>query len=64
MALCLTQVMRVVEHLGDSCEVSIQTMPYEFQRGGNQMLGVRPYVGKEGVVHDGDARSFDGLAPR
>ena len=35
-------VARIVDDLSDSWEVSIETVPYEFQRGGNQMMCVRP----------------------
>jgi hypothetical protein len=35
-------VASVVDDLGDSWEVSLETVPYEFQRGGNQMMRVRP----------------------
>jgi len=31
----------IVRQLRESWEVSIQTVPYEFQRGGNQMMRVR-----------------------
>jgi hypothetical protein len=30
-----------VDHLRDRCEVSLETVPYEFQRGGNQMMRLR-----------------------
>lgn len=32
---------RVVDHLPGRCEVSLETVPYEFQRGGNQMIRLR-----------------------
>jgi hypothetical protein len=32
----------IVEDLSSSCEISIETVPYEFQRGGNQMMRLRP----------------------
>jgi len=32
----------VVEDLRDRWEVSLETVPYEFQRGGNQMMRLRP----------------------
>ncbi len=32
----------IVENLGGSCEISVETVPYEFRRGGNQMMRVRP----------------------
>ena len=35
-------VARIVDDLSDSWEVSIETVPYEFQRSGNQMMCVRP----------------------
>lgn len=35
-------VARMVDDLRGSCEVSLETVPYEFQRGGNQMMRVRP----------------------
>ena len=35
-------VARIVEDLSDSWEVSLETVPYEFQRRGNQMMCVRP----------------------
>jgi hypothetical protein len=35
-------VASVVGHLGDSYEISIRTVPYEFQRGGNQMMRLLP----------------------
>jgi hypothetical protein len=31
----------IVEDLSDSWEISLETVPYEFQRGGNQMMRVR-----------------------
>jgi hypothetical protein len=34
-------VAKIVEDLRDSCAVSLETVPYEFQRGGNQMMRVR-----------------------
>jgi hypothetical protein len=36
-------VAKIVDDLNDSCEVSLETVPYEFQRGGNQMMRVRPF---------------------
>ena len=35
-------VASMVNDLSDSCEVALETVPYEFQRGGNQMMRVRP----------------------
>jgi hypothetical protein len=35
-------VARIVDDLDGSCEVSLETVPYEFQRGGDQMMRVRP----------------------
>jgi hypothetical protein len=35
-------VARLVDDLSGSLEVSLETVPYEFQRGGNQMMRVRP----------------------
>jgi hypothetical protein len=35
-------VARVVDDLRDSWEVSLERVPYEFQRGGNQMMCLRP----------------------
>ena len=35
-------VAKMVDDLNGSCEVSLETVPYEFQRGGNQMMRVRP----------------------
>ena len=35
-------VATIVDHLSDYWEVSLETVPYEFQRGGNQMMRVRP----------------------
>jgi hypothetical protein len=35
-------IATIVDHLRDCCEVSIETVPYEFQRGGNQMMRFRP----------------------
>jgi hypothetical protein len=35
-------VPTIVEHLSDCWEVSLETVPYEFQRGANQMMRVRP----------------------
>jgi len=35
-------VARLVDDLSGSWEVSLETVPYEFQRGGNQMMRVRP----------------------
>ena len=35
-------VARIVDDLSDSWEVSLETVPYEFQRSGNQMMCVRP----------------------
>jgi hypothetical protein len=32
----------IVDDLNGSCEISIETVPYEFQRGANQMMRVRP----------------------
>jgi hypothetical protein len=32
----------MVNDLSDSYEVALETVPYEFQRGGNQMMRVRP----------------------
>jgi hypothetical protein len=34
-------VATIVEDLSDSWEISLETVPYEFQRGGNQMMRVR-----------------------
>jgi hypothetical protein len=34
-------VAGIVDDLRDSYEVSVETVPYEFQRGGNQMMRVR-----------------------
>jgi hypothetical protein len=39
---------RVVDHLRGCCEVSLETVPYEFQRGGNQMM--RLQIRKEGTT--------------
>jgi hypothetical protein len=36
-------VASIVNDLSDSYEVVLQTVPYEFQRGGNQMMRVRPF---------------------
>ena len=35
-------VMAIVQDLRDSYDVSVETVSYEFQRGGNQMMRVRP----------------------
>jgi hypothetical protein len=35
-------VASMVNDLSDSYEVTLETVPYEFQRGGNQMMRVRP----------------------
>ncbi len=35
-------VASMVNDLSDSYEVALETVPYEFQRGGNQMMRVRP----------------------
>jgi hypothetical protein len=35
-------VADIVQDLRDSCDVSVETVSYEFQRGGNQMMRVRP----------------------
>lgn len=35
-------VASIVEELRNSWDVSLETVPYEFQRGGNQMMRVRP----------------------
>ena len=35
-------VANIVDDLSDSCEVSLETVPYEFQRGGHQMMRIRP----------------------
>ena len=35
-------VARIADDLRGSSEVSLETVPYEFQRGGNQMMRVRP----------------------
>jgi hypothetical protein len=35
-------VASIVDGLSDSWKVSLETVPYEFQRGGNQMMRVRP----------------------
>jgi hypothetical protein len=35
-------VASMMDDLSDSWEVSLETVPYEFQRGGNQMMRVRP----------------------
>ena len=35
-------VAGIVDDLSESYEVSLETVPYEFQRGGNQMMRVRP----------------------
>jgi hypothetical protein len=35
-------IATMVDHLRDCCEISIETVPYEFQRGGNQMMRFRP----------------------
>jgi hypothetical protein len=35
-------VASIVDDLSGSWEVSLETVPYEFQRGGNQMMRVRP----------------------
>jgi hypothetical protein len=35
-------VASIVDDLSESYEVSFETVPYEFQRGGNQMMLVRP----------------------
>ena len=32
----------IVEDLKGSCDVSVETVPYEFQRGANQMMRLRP----------------------
>ena len=36
-------VASMVNDLSDSYEVALETVPYEFQRGGNQMMRVRPF---------------------
>lgn len=35
-------IARMVHDLSDAWEVSLETVPYEFQRGGNQMMRIRP----------------------
>jgi hypothetical protein len=35
-------VTEIVADLSNSFEISIETVPYEFQRGGNQMMRIRP----------------------
>jgi hypothetical protein len=35
-------VAGITDDLGDAHEVSLEAVPYEFQRGGNQMMRVRP----------------------
>jgi hypothetical protein len=40
-------VASMVNDLSDSCEVALETVPYEFQRGGNQMMRVRPLKANE-----------------
>jgi hypothetical protein len=35
-------IASMVHDLSDSWEVSLETVPYEFQRGGNQMMRIRP----------------------
>ena len=35
-------VASTVDDLSDFWEISLETVPYEFQRGGNQMMHVRP----------------------
>jgi hypothetical protein len=40
-------VASIVDDLSEAWEASLETVPYEFQRGGNQMMRVRPYVGKQ-----------------
>jgi hypothetical protein len=35
-------VASIVDDLSDTWEISLETVPYEFQRGGNQMMRVRP----------------------
>jgi hypothetical protein len=39
-----THVAGIVSDLRNSNEISVETVPYEFQRGGNQMLRLRPFV--------------------
>jgi hypothetical protein len=39
-------VASMVNDLSDSYEVALETVPYEFQRGGNQMMRVRPLQSK------------------
>lgn len=34
-------IPRIVDDLKSTCEVSVETVPYEFRRGGNQMMRVR-----------------------
>jgi hypothetical protein len=36
-------VARMVDDLSGSWEVSLETVPYEFHRGGNEMMRVRPF---------------------
>jgi|HubBroStandDraft_6_1064221.scaffolds.fasta_scaffold321123_1 hypothetical protein len=40
-------VASMVNDLSDSYEVALETVPYEFQRGGNQMMRVRPFKANE-----------------
>jgi hypothetical protein len=35
-------VESTADELSESCEVLLETVPYEFQRGGNQMMRIRP----------------------
>ena len=35
-------IARMVHDLSDAWQVSLETVPYEFQRGGNQMMRIRP----------------------
>jgi hypothetical protein len=41
-------VANIAHGLGDSWEVSLETVQYEFQRGGNQMMRVRPFQTESG----------------
>jgi len=41
-------VARIVNDLSGSWEVSLEPVPYEFQRGANQMMRVRPHVSEGG----------------
>jgi len=57
-------VASVVEHLGDSYEISIQTVPYEFQRGGNKMMRLRPLSCSVGLLEDDvQGVAYAGRAP-